>query len=126
MTFKYDTSLGDNVSLVRFHIGDTNEDGHYLEDETIAALITLQGTVAKAVIACIKYIISQLSVPNFRLDWMSISNEQARAGYESLLKQKRIELGVRSLTMSSTVSFPHRADSYENKDGIYTDPTGLP
>jgi len=35
MTFSFDENLADDVSLVRFHIGDTDDAGHFLEDETI-------------------------------------------------------------------------------------------
>jgi len=114
MTFTFDTSLATDLALVRFHIGDTHADGYYLADETIQYFITASG-VATAVIRCIQYIITQLSTPNFRLDWLTVSNEQARDGYEKLLKQKAIELGV-SLTgavASSTISLPYRADSYQ-------------
>jgi hypothetical protein len=129
MTFTFNNSLGDNVSLVRFHIGDTSDKGHYLEDETIRYFINT-GSVGSAVIACIKYIITQLSSPNFRLDWLTVSNEQARAGYETLLKMKQQEFGISSATVSCTIKHAHRADSYEysdtvNYDGLhYDDPSG--
>lgn len=114
MTYRFQTNLSDDVSLVRFHIGDNHEDGHYLEDETIQYFITADG-VGKAVIKCIRYIITQLSQPDFRQDWMNVSNAEARKGYETLLKEKAQELNV-SLTgavMSSTIANPYRADSYQ-------------
>lgn len=115
MAFTFDPALADSVSLVRFHVGDTNSDGHYLEDATIQYFVTASG-VATAVIRCIQYIITQLSTPNFRLDWLTVSNEQARAGYETLLKSKALELGVSlsGVTASSTISLPYRADSYQD------------
>jgi len=115
MTFTFDASLAADLSKVRFHIGDTHPEGYYLEDATITALVASEGSVGGAVIACLKYIITQLSTPNFRLDWLTVSNELARDGYEKLLKVKAIELGV-SLTgavASSTISLPYRADSYQ-------------
>jgi len=121
MTFTFDNTLATDLGLVRFHIGDTNQDGHYLEDETINYFLT-NYDVGTAVIQCIKYIITQLSTPNFSKDWLTVSNEQARMGYEALLKTKAIELGV-SLSgayASSTISLPYDADSYQDSsDSVY-------
>jgi hypothetical protein len=115
MTFTFDTSLATNLALVRFHIGDTHEEGFYLADESINYFLT-NFDVATAVIRCIQYIITQLSQPNFRLDWLTVSNEQAREGYEKLLKSKAAELGISlsGVTASSTISLPYRADSYQD------------
>lgn len=114
MTFTFTAALTDDVSLVRFHIGDTNTDGHYLEDETIQYFVT-NYDVATAVIRCIQYIITQLSAPNFRLDWLSVDNATALAGMQALLKSKAVELGVSlsGAVASSTISLPYRADSYQ-------------
>jgi len=129
MTFTFATSLSTDLALVRFHIGDTHEDGHYLENETIQYFITA-GSVGSAVVACIKYIITQLSQPDFRLDWMSVSNAEARKGFEIMLKQKQQEFGISNVIATSSISHAHRADSYEyseevNADGLhYEDPSG--
>ena len=116
MAFTYSSDLIDNVSLIRFHIGDTDSDGYFLEDETIQYWITADG-VNKAVISCIKYILSQLSKPDFHLDWLSVSGmAQARAGYEQLLAQKQVELGIVTYSASATISQPYRADSLQDTD----------
>lgn len=118
MTFSFDASLGDDISLVRFHIGDNDEDGYYLDDETIEYFVNA-GTVGSAVLACIRYIISQLSKPNFSLDWMSVSDmANARKGYENLLKQKAAEFGLSptGITASATISQPYRSDSLQESD----------
>jgi secreted Zn-dependent insulinase-like peptidase len=112
MTYKYDPALSDEVSLVRFHIGDTSDKGHYLENETIQYFISADGW-KKAVIVCIRYIITQLSSPDFKQDWLDVSNSTARKGYEQMLKDKQIELGIGRLFASSSVSLPTRADSYQ-------------
>jgi hypothetical protein len=116
MTFTFDTSLGNNISLVRFHIGDTNQNGAYLTDETIGALLALEGSVGGAVIACIKYIITQLSVPDFRKDWLTVTVSEARKSYEARLKEKAQEfsISVGGITAKSTISLPYRADSYQH------------
>jgi len=122
MAFTYDPALSNNVSLVRFHIGDTNEDGAFLADETINYLVTTY-SVGEAVVRSIQYIITQLSQPDFKLDWLSISNKEARAGYEKLLKEKAQEFGIRlsKLTPTSTISQPYRADSYQDSDDAVYD-----
>ena len=120
MTYTFDAELGTDLALVRFHIGDTNENGAYLADETIDALVTSEGSVGGAAIASIKYIITQLSSPNFKLDWLSVSNEMAREGFEKLLVTKSQEFGVAlsGLTASATISLPSRADSFQD-DNVY-------
>ena len=122
MAFTYDPALSTNASLVRFHIGDTNEDGAFLADETINYLVTTY-SVGEAVVRSIQYIITQLSQPDFKLDWLSVSNKEARAGYEKLLKEKAQEFGIRlsKLTPTSTISQPYRADSYQDSDDAVYD-----
>lgn len=112
MTFKFDPTLQDDVSLVRFHIGDTKPQGHYLEDETIKRFVDLTDW-KHAVITCIMYIITQLSQPDFVKDWLEVSNAKAREGYENLLKEKRVELRIGTFTATSTMSLPTRADSFQ-------------
>ena len=125
MTFTFDNTLSTDLAKVRFHCGDTSSDGAYLADETINALVTSEGSVGGAVVACIKYIITQLSSPNFRLDWLTVSNEQARQGFEKLLKDKAQEFGVSlsNVTATSTISLPYRADSYQHSTGTRVDDT---
>lgn len=120
MTFSYDITLANDEDLVRFHIGDTNSNGNYLEDETITALVTSEGSVGGAAIASIKYIITQLSSPNFKLDWMSVSNEQAREGFEKLLVVKAQEFGIAlsGMVASAVIGLPSRADSLQD-DNVY-------
>lgn len=122
MSFTFDNALNDDVSLVRFHVGDTDSDGYFLHNETIQYWVD-QDNVASAVIACIRYILSQLSKPDFKLDWLSVSGmKEARAGYEALLVQKQVELGEIYITATSTISMPYRSDSYQDSsDADYND-----
>ena len=125
MSYSFDASLADDVSLVRFHVGDNSPEGHFLEDETIQYFVT-SGTVGSAVIASIKYIITQLSKPDFRLDWMAVSNmAAAREGYEKLLAQKIIEFGLHAYAATSTISQPYRADSKQDSDEAVYDGTTI-
>jgi len=122
MSFSFDITLAQDSDVVRFHIGDTSEDGHYIEDETIDALVASEGSVGGAVIACIRFIISQLSSPDFKQDWLSVSNKEARAGYEKLLLMKSRELGISlGVTASASISLPYRADSDQDADDYVYD-----
>ncbi len=111
-TFTFDNTLATDLAKVRFHVGDTNTNGNYLWDETINALVTSEGSVGGAVVACIRYIITQLSSPDFKQDWLTVSNKEARAGFEMLLKDKAQELGISlGVVATSTIKQPYRADS---------------
>jgi hypothetical protein len=121
MTYKFDPNLGDSVSLVRFHIGDNNSKGHFLEDETIAYFVTTYDW-KRAVIECLGYIITQLSTPDFVEDWMEVSHEKARIGYEGILARKQKEFGIVlgvTISASSTVSLPTRADSFQTNNDYH-------
>ena len=131
MTFSYTPHLTTDVSLVRFHIGDTNSEGFYIDDEAIQYFVTTY-SVNAAVVKCIQYIITQLSQPNFRLDWLTVSNEEARAGYENMLKIKAQEMGINlgGAVASASISLPYRADSYQHSTATRvndqdTDETGV-
>lgn len=113
MTFTFDASLSTDLAKVRFHIGDTVDDGHYLEDATIGYYVTAYG-VNTAVIRCIQFIITQLSKPDERVGQYSVSRASALAGYQALLKMKSQELGisVSGAVAASSVTLPYRPDSY--------------
>lgn len=127
MTFSFNPALSDDISVIRFHIGDTDSNGHYIENETIQYFVD-NGSVGEAVLASIKYIITQLSKPDFRLDWMSVSNmAAAREGFENLLINKATEFGLspNGITATSTISQPYRADSLQDSDEAVYDGTTL-
>lgn len=127
MTVTFDPTLATEKDQVRFHIGDTSPDGAYIQDETIEYLLTTYGSVGGAVVSGIRYIITQLSKPNFRLDWMQVTNDEARKGYEAMLTEKQQEFGIGGAVATVNISQTHRADSYEqDADGAYTSPTGRP
>ncbi len=119
MTFTFDPALATDLALVRFNIGDTSEKGAYLADETIDALLTSEGSVGGAVIASIRYILTQLSTPNFKKDWLSVDYKTAREGFETLLKDKAQEFDIkltRGVSLSSSISSVSRADSYQTSN----------
>src|SRR5687768_5115924 len=72
MAFSYEEDLEIERDFVRFWTGDTVEGEHFLSDEIIASLLTVEGTRQKATLAALRSIISQLSKPNFRADWLQV------------------------------------------------------
>lgn len=109
MTFTFVGDLSIDRDYVRFEIGDTTQDSAWLTDELIASLITKQGSANGAVLSGIKYIITQLSKPDFRADWLQVSNAEARKGYETMLAEKKKEYGIGGLTAG--VTYTYRVDS---------------
>ena len=93
MSFTFDPSLADDVSMVRFHIGDTIDQDHRVEDATIKYYVDANGA-GMAVIRCIQYIITRLSQPDERIGSYSISNASARSSYKELLEMKAQEFGI--------------------------------
>lgn len=118
MAFTWVGDLSTDLDLVRFHIGDTDENGAWLQDETINALLTAEGSVGGAVVACLRYIITQLSQPDFSADWLQVSNANARKGFETMLREKRREFGLNSITATTTNVY--RADSLATEEPDYS------
>ena len=117
MTFSYGEDLTDANDYVRFHTGDTDSDGYFMSDELITSLVAVEGSNNAAVIAGLKYIISQLSRPDFRADWLQVSNHEARKGYEALLDEKRRDFGQNTRSASAVVTY--RRDSYQDSGVDY-------
>jgi len=118
MTFTYTpSSTPTDLTRVRFHTGQTVEGESFLTDEEIAMLIAEEGSWQKAAIAGIQFIIMRLSQPDFKADWLQVTNSQARAGYVKLLAQKRAQLGVVAITASAV--HVYRADSLATESPTY-------
>jgi hypothetical protein len=108
-TFTYGFDLTDDIDRVRFETGDTTEGEHYLADELITSLVTTEGSVEAAVLKALKYIIMMLSKPDFKADWLSITNAEARKGYQAMLAEKKKEYGLGGITASAV--YTYRVDS---------------
>ena len=116
MAFTFTDDLTAAGDYVRFHTGDTVSPG-FMSDALITSLIAVEGTNNKAVLAGLKYIISQLSRPDFKADWLQVTNVEARKGYQALLNEKRAEFGIARLTAS--VTHVYRADSDATEEPTY-------
>lgn len=119
MTFSYNPFATDK-DRVRFHIADTVVDEAWLSDEEINAIIVEAGNSWQAaVIMALEYILFKLSGPNVQADWLTISTETARAGYEKMLLLKRRELKQPAFTAGITHRW--RKDSNQTEAPTYED-----
>ena len=109
MAFTYAGDLSIDRDFVRFHTGDTVEDRSFLTDAVISSLIIEEGSKQKAVIAGIEYIIMMLSTPDFKADWLSVSNGEAIKSYERMLATKKQKFGVGGRVAG--VVYTYRVDS---------------
>ena len=95
MAFTYEMDLSQNQDRVRFEIGDTDPDAFFLHDAEIQGLLTLNDDDWQlAALAGIRAIIARLSRPDFRADWLQVSNKEAIASYRRLLSEKQDEYAV--------------------------------
>lgn len=95
MSFTYTEDLTNNRDFVRFHTGDTIEDQSFLSDGIITSLLATEPSKQHAVLMGVRYIIRQLSKPDFRADWLQVSHASARAGYEKMFKQLEAQFGLK-------------------------------
>lgn len=110
MTFTYTPSSPTDITRVRFHVGDTDEDAAMFSDEEITFVISEQATWQKAVIACIQAQIARIgSSPSFTADWLKVDQTSALAAWQRLLTEKRRELGVAAVV--GTGQPVYRSDS---------------
>lgn len=121
MTLTYIGDLSTDLDKVRFHLADTDSAGYYLEDATITALLTSEGSVGGAVVAGIKFILRKLSQPNFRADWLQVDNKTAREGWQDALKEARKEFGLAALSVETV--HVYRADSRQTEAPDYSSGT---
>jgi hypothetical protein len=84
----------------------------FLEDETIdAILVAFSDNIGLSVVSCARAIAAQLRRPDFKVDWMSVSNQVAAAeSYDQMAEDKASEWGVGG--QSSTVVYTERRDSF--------------
>lgn len=120
MAFTYTQDLTVPRDFVRFHTGDTVQGRSYLSDEIIASLLVVSTSKETAVIAGLRYIITQLSKPDFTADWLKVSHASARAGYQAMLKEKQLEFGSFT-TPAATAVRSYRPDSFQRETPTYTE-----
>jgi len=95
----------DDITRVRYHIGDTVEATAIFTDAEITMEIAESGGWQLAVLNCIRSIIAKLSAePNFTADWLRVDYATALAGYQKLLALKANQFGMSAGTTSPIAS----------------------
>lgn len=118
MTFTFAGDLSTALDRVRFAIGDTDANGYYLADETITALVAEHGEQG-AIIECLRYILAMLSRPDFRADWLQVSNREAAASVRAQLRDAIRRYGAGGV--NARVLHVYRADSQQTEEPDYSE-----
>lgn len=119
MSFSFSTPFND-ISRVRFYIGDVSADRAIFQDEVIVAVIAQTGTWQTAVIACIQNIISQLSSQSdFKADWLSVDYKTALQYWQNQLNLLARQLGVPNGRIVATATYLWRPDSNQQGEPTY-------
>lgn len=119
MAFTYVPSAPNNITRVRYHIGDTDEATMMFDDDEISMALNEEGSVGKAVIACIQSILARLSLePDLQADWLRIDWRRSAEHWRALLADKRQAFGLTARVSTSTVQ-PYRIDSKQTDPPEY-------
>lgn len=90
MTFSYSVSEATERDQVRGIIGDTADAGHFLEDETITAILAANGdAVGPSAVECCRRILAKIAkeVDRSHPDGISVSRTQKSQQYRDLLRE---------------------------------------
>jgi hypothetical protein len=112
VTFTY-AAFATDRDRVRFHLGDTDASAPKFSDEEIdGVLAECDGSYKRATLACIRNLIARLSQPDFKADWLSVTNGAALASWRRLYSEKADEFGLAAgRVTTSGVTHVVRADS---------------
>lgn len=114
MTFTYTPATPDDITRVRWHIGDTVEATAAFSDEELLFAIAESQSWQKAVIWAIQTIIARLaSEPDFRADWLSVNGQKGIASWRALLAEKRQLFGVPAVSARGQAVY--RSDSNQTE-----------
>jgi hypothetical protein len=115
MTWTYTPSSSpDDVTKVRYYLGDTVEDAAMFTDEEITMAVALEGGVPAAVISLIRSAMARLAhEPDMTADWLRIDWRRSAENWAALLKQRKAEFGLGARAVSG-YQHAYRADSYQD------------
>lgn len=113
-SFTYDLLDANDITRVRFHVGDTSEDTALFPDDEITFAISEAGSWEGAVLFCIQNILARMnSDPDFTFDELEIDQDSQRKHWLALMQTKRDEFGIAFKSKSSLVvatRWPTRTD----------------
>ena len=114
-SFTYDLLDANDITRVRFHVGDTVEAMPLFPDDEITFAISEAGSWQGAVLFCIQNILARMnSDPDFTFDELEIDQDSQRKHWLALMQAKRDEFGIAFKAKSSltvTTQVPTRTDA---------------
>ena len=115
MTFSYVPGATPNdVTKVRYYIGDTDANAAMFTDEEITMALSLEGSVPGAVIGLIRAAMARLAhEPDMTADWLTINWRRNAENWAALLKQRKAEFGLGARAVTGH-QHAYRADSYQD------------
>lgn len=121
MAFNYTPGTPDDVTRVRYHISDTDEDTAIFQDEEINFVLSEEGSVGKAVVSLIGAIMRKLAhEPDLQADWLRVDWRRSAENWRAMLNDKRREFGL-GMQVGSAVRHPYRTDSLQTETPSYAE-----
>jgi hypothetical protein len=95
MAFTYNLTTPNDITRVRYHIGDVVAEAAMYSDEEITFIIAESGGWEAAVIASIKGMLARLGhEPDMQADWLRIGWRASVEMWTKLLAEKKQEFGL--------------------------------
>lgn len=117
MTFTYNLATPDDITRVRFHLGDTTAETAIFSDEEITFIISESGTWQKAIIACIRSVMGRLATePDMQADWLKIDWRRSADSWKVLLNEKAQEFGIGKARAASGGHHAYRPDGLQKTE----------
>lgn len=116
MAATYDTALGDNVSIVRFRVGDTDTDKPFLDDGEITYLLNNTSSVDQAALEACRAIVAKLAREvNVSTAGVNSQKTSKFQQYKELLKELEHKSGMAATPHVGGLS-KDRADTADDDD----------
>lgn len=114
MSFNYNPAIPDDVTRVRFHIGDRAEAVAWYQDEEIDFAIDEEGGWKPAVISLLTGMIVEIGrEPQMRADWLQINWAGSVEALQAALAEKRARFGIAARSGSAKATY--RSDSLQTE-----------
>lgn len=117
MTFTYNLSTPNDITRVRFHLGDTIEATAIFSDEEITFAVSEALTWQAAVIACIRSVLARLAgEPDMQADWLRVDWRRSAENWKLLLSEKSAEFGIGKARASSGGHHAYRVEGLQKTE----------
>ena len=113
MAFTYNLTAPNDITRVRFAVGDNRADAPIYDDDEITFILSEVGSWQRAVIACLRGIITRISAePDTQADWLRVEWGRSMEGYRAMLEEKKSEYGLQDTIVGLSVPV-YRSDSLQ-------------